>query len=133
MTDIKELITPKRKVSYLYDDIPVKEALEKLKTKRFSAVPVLNRDGKYIFSLSEGDLLWNVLENRRKTLRSQVGSIQPDRLLLPVKETDSLNDVLELVSRQNYVPVIDEEGKFVGIITRKALIAASLKNRVSGK
>ena len=58
MKIIKHFLIPKHKVIYVYDDYTVQEALEKIKPIRFSAIPILDRKGHYVGTLSEGDLLW---------------------------------------------------------------------------
>ena len=55
-------ITPKSEVAYLYEDYSLRQALEKMEHYRYSAVPIINRKGQYVGTLTEGDLLWNIKE-----------------------------------------------------------------------
>ena len=41
---------------------------------------------------------------------------------LPVRVTASMHDLVERASHQNFVPVIDDYGAFIGLVTRKAII-----------
>ena len=43
---------------YVYDDFTIRQALEKMETVGFAALPILNRRGEYRGTLTEGDLLW---------------------------------------------------------------------------
>ena len=52
------VLIPKEKVAYIYDHFTVRQALEKMEFHRYSSVPIINRQGKYIGTISEGDLLW---------------------------------------------------------------------------
>ena len=40
----------------------------------------------------------------------------------PVHANANMEDLLDRAINQNYVPVIDDQGSFIGIITRKAIL-----------
>ena len=42
----------------------------------------------------------------------------------PVNISASVNELLELVLDQNFVPVTDDRGVFIGIVTRRDIINA---------
>ncbi len=58
--EIRSFLLPKDKVAYLTTTQSMTEALELLEASQYSAVPVIDTDGKYIGTLSEGDLLWKL-------------------------------------------------------------------------
>ena len=47
----------KEDVQYLYNEMSISEALEIFKQYRFTALPVINKEGAYVGTLSEGDFL----------------------------------------------------------------------------
>ena len=49
-------------------------------------------------------------------------SIERDRDVKPVSINSSMDDLVKLIVDQNFVPVVDDRGVFIGIITRKAVI-----------
>ena len=51
-------LTPKKDVAYLYDDFSIRQALEKMEYHRYSAIPIISRNGNYVGTLTEGDILW---------------------------------------------------------------------------
>ena len=51
-------LIPKAKTAFLYADYTVRQGLEKLHHYGYTAIPVLNRDGSYLSTVSEGDFLW---------------------------------------------------------------------------
>ena len=54
-------LTPKSEVAYIYDTDSLRQALEKMENHRYSAIPIIGKeDGRYIGTLTEGDLLWNI-------------------------------------------------------------------------
>ena len=46
---------PKQEITYLYNDITVDQALEKMHSTSYAAVPVIDREGHYVGTVSEGD------------------------------------------------------------------------------
>lgn len=40
----------------------------------------------------------------------------------PVHANSNMEDLLDRAINQNYVPVVDDQGSFIGLITRKAIM-----------
>jgi CBS domain-containing protein len=40
----------------------------------------------------------------------------------PVRVTTSMHELVERASSQNFIPVVDDSGAFIGIVTRRAII-----------
>ena len=53
-------LKPKSELAYIYDYHTLRQALEIMEHHRYSCVPILDKDGKYVGSITEGDLLWGV-------------------------------------------------------------------------
>lgn len=119
-------LTPKSEVVYLYEDYSLRQALEKMEYHRFGAVPVLNRKGNYVGTLSEGDLLWNIKDkyamNMQKAEEIPLSSIERRWHNEPVSIGCNIEDLILTSMNQNFVPVIDDKKIFIGIITRKDII-----------
>ena len=50
-------------MAYLYEDVTVRQALEKMKYYQYTAIPVIDREGLRISgTVTEGDFLWGMLE-----------------------------------------------------------------------
>ena len=58
MNNILFFLTPKAMCAFLLDDYTVRQALEKMESAGYAALPILNRQGEYVGTLKEGDLLW---------------------------------------------------------------------------
>ena len=119
-------LTPKSDVAYIFENETLRQTLEKMEHRKFSCIPLLSLDGKYKGSISEGDLLWGM-----KTLNvpglKEAESISimaiPRRATYKAVHADSdMEDLLDKAINQNYVPVVDDQGYFIGIITRKEII-----------
>ncbi len=129
-------ITPKSSVTYLYDDWNVKYALGQLKKHGFTAVPVIDRDGCYAGSLSEGDILWFINElmcNGETDIMAQCENTLVKQILSAEKYPAAHIDIPEpdLVERaleQNFVPLVDDRRSFIGIVTRRSIMSKKLKS-----
>ena len=120
-------LTPKEEVAYIYDTDSLRQALEKMEHHSFAAVPIISRaDGHYVGPLTEGDLLWSIKDRGNLSLKlSEDISIMEVRRKWdnePVDVDVNMEDLLNKAMNQNFVPVIDDRKRFIGIITRKDLI-----------
>ena len=53
----------------------------------------------------------------------------------PVKISESMENLFEKITNQNFVPVVDDKGVFIGIVTRKDVLlylAGKLKSMEEG-
>lgn len=120
-------LTPKSEVAYLYDTDSLLIALKKMESHRYSAIPIIARDsGKYVGTLTEGDLLWNIKDNENMTLQNagklSVMEIERNRDNEPVEAEADMEDLINKAVNQNFVPVVDGDQCFIGIIKRKDII-----------
>src|SRR6185503_16401393 len=53
-------LTPKADVVWVPERATLRQALERMEFHRYSAVPLLDDDGRYVGTLTEGDLLWKI-------------------------------------------------------------------------
>ena len=126
MNNILFFLMPKAMCAYLYDDFTMRQALEKMETAGFAALPILNKHGEYRGTLTEGDLLWGIKNmcymDMRQAEAHRIMEISRRKDNVPVRVTTSMQDLVERASTQNFVPVVDDKDTFIGIITRSAII-----------
>lgn len=64
-------LTPKSEIAYIYNHETLRQAMEKMEYHRYSCVPIINKEGDYIGTITEGDLLWGLkrmnLSNLKET------------------------------------------------------------------
>ena len=121
------LLTHKANTTFLFSSDMICDALETLHTSGFSALPVLDKEGHYVGSISEGDFLWNILENKddpKYTEKTRVRSIMRKNFSPAVRVDVQMETLLSSAIRQNFIPVIDDRDFFIGIVTRKDIILA---------
>ncbi len=126
MNNVLFFLMPKAMCAYLYDDYTIRQALEKMEVAGYNALPILNRRGEYRGTLSEGDVLWAMKNmcymDMRQAEAHRVMEISRRKNYLPVKVTTSMQDLIDRATQQNFVPVVDDYGTFIGIVTRKSII-----------
>lgn len=124
-------ITPKSEVAYLYDDYSLRQALEKMEHYRYTAIPIINRKGEYVGTITEGDLLWNIKDRYMLDLHraEEIPLKHLERRWYndPVNVNCEIEDLVLTSMNQNFVPVIDDNQIFIGLITRKDIISYCYK------
>ena len=119
-------ITPKSEVAYLYEDYSLRQALEKMEHYRYSAIPIIDRNGCYVGTMTEGDFLWYIKDHNiidlKETEKIPLKSIKRRWHNEPVNVDCEIEDLILTSMNQNFVPVIDDKKIFIGIIRRKDII-----------
>lgn len=120
-------LTPKAEVAFLDENFNLRQVLEKMEFHKYSAIPILNIEGEYIGTLTEGDLLWFFRHNEFGAAISQpeffhIKDVPRRHDYIPVNASSNMEDMLARISQQNFVPVVDDCDKFIGIITRRDVI-----------
>lgn len=125
--NIAFFLLPKQEVVCLTLDSTLRQTLERMEFHRYTAVPVLDKNGQYAGTVTEGDLLWYMknsegkitFENASKFLLKDV----PFRMdIKPVSIDARMEDLIKLAKVQNFVPVVDDMNRFIGIVRRSLII-----------
>ena len=132
--NIAYFLLPKSRIAYLYDDFTFRQGLEKMRNRGYTAIPVITRDGRYMGTVSEGDFLWRLLDTNDPSMkkaeelrvRDIIGNKYP-----AVRITVTMDTLLESAMNQNFIPVIDDLDKFIGIVTRRDIIGYLAKESES--
>ena len=119
-------LTPKSEVAHIYEDDTVRQALDKMEGFRYSTIPLLSKDGTYVGTITEGDLLWGIRKeyqmNFKEAENAPIASIPRRVDYKPVSVECKMEDLIDRALNQNFVPVIDDKKIFIGIVTRKDII-----------
>lgn len=120
--NIPSLLIPKANVEYLRTKDSIEFALDIFRRNSYSAVPVINSDGIYRGTITEGDFLYYIMDNPDADLKKvKVRNILREDFYEAVKITASIDKLLIKCLDQNFVPVTDDRDVFVGIVTRKVI------------
>lgn len=124
--NIAFFIIPKKEVAFIKFESTMRQALEKMEHHKYTAVPLLSEDGKYVGTLTEGDLLWKFkntpglsLENAHQIKLKDIPLLRNNEA---IRIDAEIEDIIERAMEQNFVPVVDDGGVFIGIVTRREII-----------
>lgn len=123
--NIIQLMTPKAEVEFININSSVRQGLEKMKYHGYAAIPVVDDEGHYVGTVTEGDFLWALYNNADPDIRTLEKTelrtiIHKD--YHPVYVSSSIDEILSRAYNQNFVPVLDDRDMLIGIIKRKAII-----------
>lgn len=137
--NIAFFLVPKCRVAYLNDSSTLRQGLEKMRFHGYTSIPVITDDGKYAGSISEGDFLWSIVEDKDGNLvkKTDFKNIENKKIkdilridkMPPVLITASMETLLIRAMDQNYIPVVDDRGTFMGIVTRRDIIKYFYKEK----
>jgi len=120
-------------------DTPFKDVVELLARRHISGAPVTDADGVVIGVVSETDLLpkrarpaWRPWRLRLRTARVDKGLLAADLLTAPaitVRADENVAAAARLVLRHGIkrIPVVDDNGRLVGIVSPRDLLRAFLR------
>lgn len=124
--NIAFFLTPKSDVIYENINSTMRQVLERMEYHRYTAVPLIDDKGKYIGTITEGDLLWKLKNNPELSIKDtssiKITDIRRKTINKPVAINEDMESLLNLAINQNFVPVTDDEGIFIGIIKRSDII-----------
>jgi CBS domain-containing protein len=119
-------LLPKQEVVCLTMRTTVRQTLERMEFHRYTSVPILNDDGTYAGTVTEGDLLWYLKNNKDLNMdnahRHVLSEIPLRMQNKPVRIDANMEDLIRLAKLQNFVPVIDDMETFIGIVRRSDII-----------
>ncbi len=127
------LLKPKETVKYIYDTNTLRQGLEKMRAHSYTAIPVISEDGKYVGTVSEGDFLYYIVDLRNSAItekeKHRVSDIIRREFNPAVKIDVTMEELLNRAVSQNFVPVTDDLGTFIGIVTRQDIIKYFINNK----
>lgn len=130
--NIAFFLMPKQEIVYLPIYSTMRQALEKMEHHRYTAIPLVNKAGEYVGTLTEGDLLWRMKQMDSFCLRDleaiPLADVERNVQHEAVSIYSDIEALLNLSMEQNFVPVVDDKGIFIGIVPRKTIITFLLEN-----
>jgi len=124
--NIAFFLTPKSEVVCGNQESTMRQVMEKMERYGYTAIPIIDKEGKYVGTLTEGDLLWKLKNtenlNFKNTEIIKVKEINRRIVHKSVSITSNIESLISLAASQNFVPVTDDDGTFIGIIKRSDII-----------
>lgn len=124
--NVAMFLLPKNETVYLISDFTMRQALEKMEYHRYSAIPILDREGKYKGTVTEGDLLWKIKNTPgldfKGTEKVPLKDVPLRMNNTPISINAQIEDLITVAIDQNFIPIIDDQGVYVGIVRRKEIL-----------
>ncbi|BAT74941.1 hypothetical protein VIGAN_01272400 [Vigna angularis var. angularis] len=157
---VADFMTKKQDLHVVKTTTTVDEALEALVNNRISGLPVIDDNWNLVGVVSDYDLLaidsisggpqsdanlfpnvdssWKTFNELQKLLSKTNGQVVGDLMTptpLVVHESTSLEEAARLLLETKYrrLPVVDDDGKLVGLITRGNIVKAALLSKRAGE
>ncbi|MBP1529268.1 MAG: CBS domain-containing protein [Erysipelotrichaceae bacterium] len=131
-TNVLFLLTPKTQLACLKDSMNVRQALEKMRAHGFTAIPLISEEGEYLGTISEGDLLWHIVNGEKISMEdleeTKITSLLRKNRFPAVKVDAEIGELVNLIINQNFVPVVDDRNVLMGIVTRRRVMQELFKN-----
>ena len=123
---ILRFMIPKSLVEYITTESTVRQAFEKMSFHRYTAIPVIDSEGKYAGTLRNDDIFYYFLKNGNFNPADAEGTSVCDifspSYSKPLKHSATLEELIEGVKEHNFVPIVDDRGCFIGIILRREIL-----------
>lgn len=124
--NIAKIMIPKVLTAFVHEESSVRKGLELIKLQGYTAIPVLDAEGRYVGTVTEGDFLQLMLsvgstdprDYEQKHIKDIVRRDFCPALGIDADEAEIVNAVMS----QNFVPIVDVRGTLCGILTRRAVI-----------
>lgn len=128
------MMKPKYSTTYLEAEDTLRDGLDIMKKSGYTAVPVIDREGRYVGTVKEGDFLWKLLDDGESILDvvKIKDIIRKDWNLAATDEEDT-DSLINRAMIQNFIPVVDDRGCYIGIITRRDMIQNILDKKIDNR
>lgn len=128
-------LLPKSESLHLTEQMTLRQAMEKMQYHGYGAVPVLNSAGQYVGTITAADILWHLKDfhdaNMLKTERIQVQDVPRRHDNVPVSVSEDIRNMLKMAMEENFIPIIDDLGVFIGMVRRREIMEFYTKNNES--
>jgi len=121
------LLTPIAEVPSLSMTDTVREAFARLERARRVAAPIVDRNGRYVATITEADLRRHVTKtaDRINAFAAVLSQVQRGAQNAAVTIDRGVASIIEQATRYGFVPVVDATRRLLGIIDRRRLLAAA--------
>lgn len=128
LEDQDNFLVPAENVASLMYSNPLDHALLVLSKVGYSKIPVLDKDDRFAGLIGLNDIVGKMIDLRKIDTDNLAGLTVADVMEIGVdyaKEDAQLEDILHLLVNNAFLPIVNSERIFLGIITRKEVLKAT--------
>lgn len=128
MADITASHLMERDVVSVDKETSCHDLADTLFKRGFGSIPVIDPKRMLIGLVSEHDILNALMEG--KYLRKTPASVVMTQSVVSIKEETPIMEIIDLLQSRHLirVPVVDPEGKLVGIVARRDILACNYES-----
>lgn len=119
-------LTLKNETRFLLSSWSVRQCMEKMEYYKYSTIPLLDENGGYVGTISEGDLLRFIKNEAEFDIdrleKASILDVPRYRDYKTLSMESSLEDLVNLSMEQNFIPMVDDRNVFMGIIPRRKIL-----------
>lgn len=126
LSHLDNFLIPAEELAIFIDTHSPNHVMLLLVNNGYSRVPVITKDKKYVGTISIADIMSYQSENQLtdwELAQTDIGKMVNTKLAT-ISDTSSLTDIMHLLVDYPFLPVLDKDGHFLGIITRKSILKA---------
>ena len=114
----------KTECPFFYDYKTVQQALRFMRSHGCVQVPVVNQDGRYLGTVSEGDFLWHIIDwgGYEAAKDHKIAELLRRGAPLALKITAPDDELRRAALCGAVIPIVDDRGCLCGIVTRRSVI-----------
>ncbi|MDO4287988.1 MAG: CBS domain-containing protein [Eubacterium sp.] len=120
-------LIPKADLTYVHEEDSFQSVLDIFLTSTYTALPVIDDKGHYLFTVGEGDLLRTLYMSCKHPDISldnfTIGDIEPKIKVEAAPIATEFKEVVRMAMHQNFVPLVDDQRVLIGILRRQELIS----------
>lgn len=119
-------LIPKKDIVYLKYNATMRQALERMEYHRYTAIPLIDDEGHYRGTITEGDLLWKLKNTPglsfNNTQNVRLTEVEQHIQNQPVSINAMMEDLISRAVEQNFIPVVDDQEIFIGMVRRREIL-----------
>lgn len=119
-------LIPKSEIVWLPENSTLRQAMERMERHGYNAVPVLDAEGKYAFTITTADMLWAIKNTPEYIFKDseqiRLRDIHRRKEVQAVNIGETMSNLLLRATEQNFIPVVDDFGTFIGIVRRREIM-----------
>ncbi len=121
---IKKISWCRQRMWHRYYNHPLSHALLVLSKVGYSKIPVLDSEDHLVGLISLSNIVERMMDLTGFSMENIEGLTVADvmKSMNCIKENDELESMLHLLVDQAFLPIVDDDNVFVGIITRKEIL-----------
>ena len=126
LSHLEHYLIPAEDLAIFIDTHNSDHAMLLLANNGYSRVPVITTEKKYVGTISIADIMSYQAKNQLtdwELAQTDIGKMVNTKMET-ISETSNLTDIMHLLVDYPFLPVLDKNDQFLGIITRKSILKA---------